>query len=386
MLYAPNMLLIGSAGRDSGKTTFACTLMERFRDRHEIIAAKVTTVQERDGTCPRGGEGCGVCAAIEGQYCITEETASGGTKDTQRLLRAGAHKVYWLRVLREHLAEGAAALIEAIGKDRLAVCESNSLRTVLEPGLFLLFRHSDMKTAKTSASAVLEHVDKAVVWDGARFDIDVRYMVVAGSRWTFRYEAAAVILAGGRSERMGRDKTMIEIDGRPLVQRVRDQLQPHFSELLISANEATKFAFLGERVIEDIVPDQGPLAGIVSALRATRYSINLVVACDVGEIALRLVRRLIRMAERSCADAVVPRYDAAHTQPLFAVYRKSALPGLEQALTQGTWSVREALKSCDVHYLDLADLEAPSNLNTTEDYIEFRSQFTSEECEARDSI
>ena len=386
MIYAPNMLLIGSAGRDSGKTTFACALMERFRDRHEIIAAKVTTVQERDGTCPRGGEGCGVCAAIEGRYCITEETASGGTKDTQRLLRAGAHKVYWLRVLREHLAEGATALIEAIGKDRLAVCESNSLRTVLEPGLFLLFRHSDMKTTKTSASAVLEHVDKAIVWDGARFDFDVRDMVAAGSRWTFRYEAAAVILAGGRSERMGRDKTMIEIEGRPLIQHVRDQLQTHFSELLISANDATKFAFLGERVIEDIVPDQGPLAGIVSALRATRYGTDLVVACDVGEIALRLVRRLMRMAERSCADAVVPRYNAAHTQPLFAVFRKSALAGLEQALTQGTWSVREALKSCDVHYLDLADLEAPSNLNTTEDYIGFKSQFTSEECEARDSI
>jgi len=374
MLYAPDMLLIGSAGRNSGKTTFACALIGRLHHEHEIVAAKVTTVQERGGTCPRGGEGCGVCAAIEGRYCITEETVSSGTKDTQRLLGAGAYKVYWLRVLKEYLDEGAAALLDIVGKGRLVVCESNSLRMAVEPGVFLLFQHSGMGSAKASASAVREHVDRYIVWDGAQFDFDADDIAIEGNFWAFRYAAAAVILAGGKSKRMGQDKTIMEIGGRPLIQHVYDQLRPHFSEVFISANDAAKFGFLEARVIQDIVPDQGPLAGIVSALRASPRDLNLVVACDVGKIDLRLVRRLMRTAERSRADAVVPRHGASHTEPLFAVYRKSALASLERALADGVRSVREVLKRCDVHYLDLADADLPLNLNAAEDYVRFASR------------
>ena len=197
MIYAPNILLVGSTGRDSGKTTFACSLINRLRARHEIVAAKVTTIQERDGTCPRGGEGCGVCATLEGRYCVTEETVRGGAKDTQRLLDAGAAKVYWLRVRKEHLMEGAAALLDVLGKDRLAVCESNSLRAVVEPGLFFMFRHSDAKTLKPSAKGVRAHADRIVTFDGAAFDLDPADMGVAGNRWTFRAQSMPPRSGGG---------------------------------------------------------------------------------------------------------------------------------------------------------------------------------------------
>ena len=109
MIQAPNMLMIGSADRNSGKTTFACALIAHLSGRHEIVAAKVTTIQERDGTCPRGGDGCGVCATLDGRFCITEETVRGGTKDTQRLLDAGAFKV---------LIRAAIDLNASVGKAR----------------------------------------------------------------------------------------------------------------------------------------------------------------------------------------------------------------------------------------------------------------------------
>jgi len=373
MIYAPNMLLIGSTGRDSGKTTFACSLIKRFHGQHEVVAAKVTTIQERDGTCPRGGEGCGVCAALDGCYCVTEETVRGGAKDTQRLLDAGADKVYWLRVRKEHLMEGAAALIDVVGEDRVAVCESNSLRTVVEPGLFFMFRHSDVKPVKASAKGVREHTDRIVTWDGAAFDLDPAEMGVAENRWTFRYDAAAAILAGGRSERMGRDKTLIALNGRPLVQHVHEQLQPHFKEVFISANDAGKFAFLGSTVVEDEMPDQGPLMGIVSVLRASPWALNLVVACDIPEVDVRILRSMMRNAGHCEVDAVVPRMGESHTEPLFAVYAKSALTGLSKALDAGVRRVRDALSWCNVYYLDSA-AEAPmTNLNTIEDYGRYTS-------------
>jgi hypothetical protein len=183
MISAPSILLLGAAGRNSGKTTFACALIERLSKEGPIVAAKVTTIRERDGTCPRGGEGCGVCAAFKDRYDITEETVCGGTKDTQRLLASGAAQVYWLRVLKEHLEEGAAALLERIGPDLPVVCESNSLRHVLAPGLFLQFRPVDMQTVKTSARAVQPYADHEVVWDGAQFDIPPSEVEFDHNQW-----------------------------------------------------------------------------------------------------------------------------------------------------------------------------------------------------------
>lgn len=183
MINAPNMLLMGSAGRNAGKTTFGCALIQRYAPAHDIVAAKVTTIQGRNEVCPRGGQGCGVCAAFEEDYCITEEDQRDGSKDTQRLLAAGARNVYWLRVRSEFLAEGAAALMERIGLDIPVVCESNSLRRVLAPGLFLLFRNADEKSTKETARVVLPFVDRTVLCDGVRFDLDPADVVLSHTRW-----------------------------------------------------------------------------------------------------------------------------------------------------------------------------------------------------------
>ena len=104
MLKAPHMLLIGAAGRNTGKTEFACTLLRRFSTLQSITAIKITVIRsdESRGSCPRGGSGCGVCSSLEGEYDITEETDRDGSKDTSRLLRAGANHVFWLRVLDTH--------------------------------------------------------------------------------------------------------------------------------------------------------------------------------------------------------------------------------------------------------------------------------------------
>ena len=67
LIDLPNMLLVGAAGRNAGKTEFTCRLIEIFRQEHEIIAAKITAVDRTDGTCPRGGRGCGVCSSLTGR-------------------------------------------------------------------------------------------------------------------------------------------------------------------------------------------------------------------------------------------------------------------------------------------------------------------------------
>lgn len=183
MLSAPNILMIGSEGRNSGKTLFACRLVEKVAREHAIVAAKVTPIQARDGLCPRGGQGCGVCASLEGRYEITEELVADSRKDTQRLLAARARKVYWLRVMRENLEEGAAALLQVIGDGTPAVVESNTLRLVVEPGLFLMFRHRDAAPAKASARSVETYVDRFVRFDGFNFDLELTGVSLRGGEW-----------------------------------------------------------------------------------------------------------------------------------------------------------------------------------------------------------
>ena len=183
MIYAPHMLMIGAAGRDAGKTAFACAIIRRFQETG-VNAAKVTAVQERDGTCPRGGEGCGVCSTLEEEFCITEELSPDGLKDTQRLLAAGARRVVWLRVMKEHLDRGAAALLDSLDTTTPVICESNSLRHAVVPGLFLMVRNRNSGFIKASAREVEQFADAVVYSDGRTFDFDFNGIRLKNRKWT----------------------------------------------------------------------------------------------------------------------------------------------------------------------------------------------------------
>jgi molybdopterin-guanine dinucleotide biosynthesis protein A len=366
-----NMLMIGSAGANVGKTELACAIIHKFCKSNPLIGIKVTTIQAKDGQCPRGGAGCGVCSSIDGNFLITEETDRASGKDTARLLAAGAGRVFWLRVIRAHLDEGLTSLLDVVGPDATLICESNSLRQVVEPGLFLMVTSGGGRPWKKSAREVAEFADKVVTARGGDFDLD-RVKLVEG-KWAMRLEATAIIMAGGDSTRMGRDKSMLPVNDRPMIKHICDQLSPHFDQVIVSANDASRYALLGVPVVPDRIAGRGPLMGIASALRASANEVNFVIACDIPEFDMGLVRRMLRQCRDH--DAVVPRTGGSQYEPLFAVYGKSALSAIEQALSSGKTRVMDALSGCDVKYLDLAPDEQPKNINTMAEYREFIERY-----------
>lgn len=372
MIKIDEMLMIGSAGTNVGKTELACALLRRLTKNHPIAAVKVTTIKDKDGQCPRGGEGCGVCTSLQGNFCITRESDNRSNKDTGRLFAAGASPVYWLRVLRTHLQEGAAALLETLGPRVTCICESNSLRHVVEPGLFLMTRRKDSNAPKESAQQVWKYADRIITSDGAAFDLDLERIGLADGKWTLREKATAIVLAGGDSRRMGTDKSLLPINGRPLVQAICRQLQGSFEQVLVSANNAGKFAFLGLEVVPDKTPGQGPLMGIASALKASASELNFVVACDIPHVELRYVRRMLREAVESGADIVVPVTDEGQYEPLFAVYRKSALNATNEVLSSGGRRIADAFDLCTVRPIEL-DTNLV-NLNTMAEYAQFQKE------------
>lgn len=184
MIKLDGMLMIGSAGANVGKTELACAILRKFsRSGEEIVGVKVTTINEKDGQCPRGGEGCGVCSSLEGVYLITQENDPTSGKDTAKLLAAGASRVYWLRVLRRHIEDGFAALLELLGPDATSICESNSLRQVVEPALFFVAERKDAKVWKPSAVEVKKYANRIVVSDGSSFDFDIDRIKLENGKW-----------------------------------------------------------------------------------------------------------------------------------------------------------------------------------------------------------
>lgn len=366
MLKLPRMLMIGSAGRNVGKTELACSLIKRFGLKQKIVGVKVTTIARKDGTCPRGGKGCGVCSSLKGDYCITEESNGPAQKDTSRLLAAGADRVFWLRVMRKSLHAGVSDLLDIVGPDAVSICESNSLREVVEPALFLMVKDKKSDRFKASAARVREHVDRMIPFDGTGFDAVLDAVGFVDGRWILREHATAIVLAGGESKRMKTDKTLLPINGRPMIEHVWNQLRYHFDEILVSASEAGKYVLPGVRVVPDRTPGQGPLMGIASALEVSTHDLNLVVACDIPEIDIALARQMLAQAEGY--DVVVPRAEQSLLEPLFAVYRKSVLGVMQETLCSGERRIRAVFDRCKVKYFNLPDTRRLRNINTMEEY------------------
>jgi len=381
MFKLDGMLMIGSAGANVGKTELACTLIKKFGSSREIVGIKVTTIKAKDGRCPRGGRGCGVCSSLDGDFCITQETnlsryvadTAGKTsgKDTGRLLAAGASRVFWLRVLKRHLQQGVKALLDIIGPDAVSVCETNSLREVVKPGLFLIIKGHNGKKWKSSAGEVKEYADKIIVSDNGRFGFDLGRIKLTNGKWVMQENATAIILAGGASDRMGVDKSMLPIKGRPMIERISEQLRGTFSQILISANEVDKYSYLGFEVVPDKVPYQGPLMGIASALEASANELNFVAACDIPSINIRFVRRML--AEANGADMVIPATGDGKYEPLFAVYCKNALIAINEVLSSGGRKISDVFGRCKVKYIKM-EAGRIVNINTMAEYEEFQKK------------
>ncbi len=365
----PNMLLIGASGRNAGKTEFSTRVIARFKESGGIVAAKVTAISRADGVCPRkGGRGCGVCTTLNGIYDIREETDPNKQKDTSRLLAAGAKRVVWMRVLKSRMKEGMAALQDFIGSDVPWLCESNSIRSAVKPGVFLMIEDPSGKY-KASAEEVARFADIKVRSDqtDGSFDLDLDRLQLAGSAWVLKEDACAIVLAGGESSRMGRDKATLPLGEMSMTGHIVSQLQGHFESVIISAAEEGVHEALGLPVVVDSKRGCGPLMGIAEALSQTKREKNFIIACDTPEVDMPLVRRMLELANGGC-EAVVPRYSDGRIEPLYGIYSKGLEPVIREMLRSGERRVRSLFDRCRTEYFDLPEGCEIINLNTPEEY------------------
>lgn len=194
-----------------------------------------------------------------------------------------------------------------------------------------------------------------------------------------------MVLAGGRSRRMGRDKASLEVAGETLAARAARVLASICPEVLVAAGGRDLVPILP--AVED-GPGRGPAAGILGAVAARPGRALLVLACDVPRVPEALLARLAEAVEPAAdgdpagaPDAVVPR-TALGPEPLVAAYGPRALAALAAQVADGEHAVRALLARDDlrVEYVEGPELErfgdpatTLANVNTPTDYRRLRS-------------
>lgn len=280
-LARPDLLVIGATSRDAGKTELVCRLIRRHATSSTVVGLKITTVDGTHDHCPHGGDGCGVCTSLDRPWVVSREHDHESPKDSCRMLASGAHRVYWLRVLRSELAGGAGDVMARLPAGSVGVCESTSLRHVVEPGLFLLVRTARNSRAKPSARAVAHLAERVVVSDGRSFDLDLDRISVVDGQWALRREAYAFVVEGadGRS-RADRDAAL---------RRTRTSLEAQFDRVFIGPETTPRGGV--SPVTPDASPDPaggwclvtppaagGVPPGLVNAMFRRRTEVDAVVA------------------------------------------------------------------------------------------------------------
>lgn len=189
---------------------------------------------------------------------------------------------------------------------------------------------------------------------------------------------SAVILAGGKSTRMGFDKQLLQMQDRSIVQHLIDVLRTRFGDIMVSSSTPELYEQTEVRVIQDIHEGIGPLGGIHSALRSAKSEAVFVIACDMPYVEIPYIDYMMGEMAKGCHDAcVTERGD--HLEVFHSFYCRSALPTLELELAEGRYSVQRFTRKIGALVIPeasaapfLPDWRVFTNLNTREEYEEFR--------------
>jgi len=184
---------------------------------------------------------------------------------------------------------------------------------------------------------------------------------------------SAIILAGGRSSRMGRNKALLKINHQRLIDHVAERLHALSNDLIIVTNQPEPYEGIDARLVADVFPHHSSIVGLYSGLLAAKHELALVVGCDMPFLELNLLRYMVVLSTGH--DAVIPRPQPERVEPLHAIYRKSCLPVIRKYLEAGDYRIVSFFPDVRVRWvepaeIDLFDKERLSffNVNTPQEW------------------
>ena len=192
-------------------------------------------------------------------------------------------------------------------------------------------------------------------------------------------DLTGLVLAGGASQRMGRDKAFLQLDGRALIEIVIERMREVCDEVIVVASDASSYAGLGVAVATDRFRDVGVLGGLHAGLAEASHELTLVVGCDMPFLKPKLMRAFGGWAKSY--DVVLLRHNG-YVEPLHAAYRRTCLRPIETVIRAGKRRIVSFFPQVRVRYIAPQEigsldpqLESFRNLNTPEEWTAVKEEW-----------
>ena len=184
-------------------------------------------------------------------------------------------------------------------------------------------------------------------------------------------DVTIAIMAGGKSSRMGTNKSFVEINGKSMIEHVLDTVAPFSNHKIIITNSPDQYQSFDLPMFADIYPEHGPLAGIFTAVMHAPTPYTLIVATDMPWLNPNLLNYQIQLRHK--ADVIIPRWQK-FPEPLHAVYSKAVLPAIKQNLEAKKLKITRFFDEVSVRFVEREEIKqfdkdgrSFANINTPEE-------------------
>lgn len=272
-----------------------------------------------------------------------------------------------------HSGTSLTTILQAAPEKKYLIIESNSVLNEFQPDLVL---YIDGKNRKVSAETASR---KAHIKSGSMIGVELvnelslkldmpvavlrKIIWLAGAR---PEQVQGVMLAGGKSSRMGTDKALLHIGNETMAERIASVLNPLSDSIVVSLHKNKISPLDGYPVVYDHEPDKGPLMGIYSALDYTTCNRCVITPCDVPYVNPVLLRKMLSVSDDY--DIVVPSFRNGHVESLVGVYKKECCSIIKNQLDNNILRISEVFKLCRTQIIDTEDGSWYVNLNTPDEY------------------
>ncbi len=186
----------------------------------------------------------------------------------------------------------------------------------------------------------------------------------------------AIILAGGKSSRMGFDKQFLKLRDKYIIEMIAEKLERVFEEIIIVTSKPEEYEKYGYKLVEDEIRGFGPLAGIHVGLKNSISMHNYIVACDMPFINIKYIEYMMELIKQNDGklDGVITRL-GQWIEPFNAFYSKNLIGKIEESMKKGSRQINKMLQDTNVLYVSEAkarefspDWDMFTNVNTIRDY------------------
>lgn len=185
-------------------------------------------------------------------------------------------------------------------------------------------------------------------------------------------EVTGIILAGGKSSRMGTDKGLQLLCGKPMISYTIEALTGLCSQIIISSS-SNAYAGFGFNIVADEFPGIGPMGGIYSSLKQSTSTKNLILSCDLPLVTHQLMEYILQQGEKY--EVAVPWEGGSHYEPLCGFYNRSVINKLKSFIEKGNYKLPDLFKEININQLIINEKSAvhqPNlflNVNTSADLL-----------------